>query len=198
MDLINIKYNRLFENPVYLEIIIAISGGYDYSTKIAWFLGKKQATVTEQLKLLEENKLIAPEKRGVSQSYSIRWRAIFDAFEEIVLEIIRKQQKYLGHSIIDLRKFNMDKVLPHELIEYFMRRYAIELTSIDSTPKPLSVLVPSIIIAMNNLTDAKMKKLAKRFGLDTALIRKLDNFMEFELSGLEWFVFNYHTDDEKK
>ena len=161
MDILNVKYNRLLENPTYFEIAIAISDEYNYATKIAKFLDKKQATVTEQLKLLEENKIIIPEKRGLSQVYSINWQILLGAFKEVTVEIIRRQQKFIGHSIIDLRKFSIENALPHELIRHFLQKYSAELALIGATPKPLSVLVPSMVIAINNLTDIKLKRLSK-------------------------------------
>ncbi|EFD92667.1 MAG: hypothetical protein BJBARM5_0625 [Candidatus Parvarchaeum acidophilus ARMAN-5] len=192
MDIIETDYSPLLENPVYFEIITAIAGGYNYSTKLAKFLGKKQATVTEQLKYLEEEKLIIPEKRSLSQTYSVNWKIITTAFWEVIRQVIKKQHEYGNKNGIDLRKLNFKIIAPEELIKSFIKDYAIELASVQATPKPLSILVPAMFIAINNLSNKKLENLTVKFKLDKNMIKKLDEVMEFELSGVEWFVFNYH------
>ena len=63
--------SNLLLRQEYFDIILCILDHYDYASKIAKKLGKSQPTVTEQLKLLEGEKIIFGERKGITKKFEV-------------------------------------------------------------------------------------------------------------------------------
>lgn len=176
----------MLEKPTYAEVLLCIIGGKNYATSIARHLGKKQPTVTEQLKELEKVGLIEPLKREKSQKYEVNWNILLQIFYEIVNEVFNERKEYLTKGEIKrIEKIGLKKIVSPVLIKVFLKEYFSTLMDIGGKRKGFDAIVFSFFGALNNLEKRHWRKLVKEFGIDKKSLSILANLMEFEISGVE-------------
>lgn len=182
--------SEVLDNPTYTAILLCIIGGENYAMSIAHTLGKKQPTVTEQLKELEKVKLIIPLKRGKAQRYKVNWFPLIDKFYELIDDVFDERiddlsLSYSKEEIKRIREIGWEKIVPPDLIKLFLKEYSSTLLSVGGIVKNFSEIIFSFFAALNNLDKKLWKKLVKEFDLDEERLRLIANLMEFELFGVE-------------
>ena len=182
--------SEILDNPTYTAILLCIIGGENYAMSIARTLGKKQPTVTEQLKELEKVKLIIPLKRGKAQRYKVNWFPLIDKFYELIDDVFDERiddlsLSYSKEEIKRIREIGWEKIVPPSLIKLFLKEYSSTLLSVGGIVKNFSEIIFSFFAALNNLDKKLWKKLVKEFDLDEERLRLIANLMEFELFGVE-------------
>jgi DNA-binding transcriptional ArsR family regulator len=184
---VNENVLSILENPTYLEVLLSIIIGKNYATAIARYLGKKQPTVTEQLKELEKFKLIKPLKREKSQKYEVNWDLLLKIFYDIINEILKlREGDFLSKEEEErIKKIGIEKIVPPILIKDFLKEYFIFLKDLGGKRKGFDEIIFSFFCALNNLEKASYKKLIKKFGIDGKALRILANLMAFEIYGIE-------------
>jgi DNA-binding transcriptional ArsR family regulator len=184
---INENVLSILENPTYLEVLLSIINGKNYATAIARYLGKKQPTVTEQLKELEKFKLIKPLKREKSQKYEVNWDLLLKIFYDIINEILKLRGKdFLSKEEEErIKKIGIEKIVPPMLIKDFLKEYFIFLKDLGGKRKGFDEIIFSFFCALNNLEESSYKKLIRKFGIDGKALKILANLMAFEIYGIE-------------
>ena len=176
----------LLEKPAYTGVLLCIIGGKNYATSIAKHLGKKQPTVTEQLKELEKLGLIKPLKREKSQRYEVNWDILLHTFYDIINEVLDERSEYIApREIKRIEKIGLEKIVPPELLKIFLKEYFLTLMDIGGKKKGFDEIVFSFFAALNNLNKRQWRKLIKKFEVDEKSLLTLANLMEFEISGVE-------------
>jgi DNA-binding transcriptional ArsR family regulator len=184
---VNENVLSILENPTYLEVLLSIINGKNYATAIARYLGKKQPTVTEQLKELEKYKLIKPLKREKSQKYEVNWDLLLKIFYDIISEILTLRGKdFLSKEEEEkIKKIGIEKIVPLMLIKEFLKEYFIFLKDLGGKKKGFDEIIFSFFCALNNLEESSYKKLIRKFGIDGKALKILANLMAFEIYGIE-------------
>ena len=176
----------LLEKPAYTEVLLSIISGKNYATSIAKCLGKKQPTVTEQLKELEKAGLIKPSKRERSQKYEVKWDILLQVFYEIVNEVFKERKEYLTKAEIKrIENIGLKRVVPPALVKVFLKEYFSTLMDLGGKKKGFDEIVFSFFGALNNLEKRYWRKLIDKFEIDDKSLSILANLMEFEISGIE-------------
>jgi len=180
---------EILERPTYTAILLCVIGGKNYATSIARALGKRQPTVTEQLKELERANLIKPLKRGKSQKYEVNWNILFKRFYGLIGEVFsgRMDDLHLAYKeeIRKIKRLGWRKLVPPELFKAFLKEYSSIILSFGGMTKSLNQIIFSFFAALNNLEEKLWKKLVKEFKVDEKSLALLANLMEFELFGIE-------------
>ena len=198
---VNENVLSILENPTYLEVLLSIINGKNYATSIARYLGKKQPTVTEQLKELEKFKLIKPLKREKSQKYEVNWDLLLETFYDIISEILTlRGENFLSkEEVIRIKKIGIEKIVPPILIKDFLKEYFITLKDLGGKRKGFDEIIFSFFCALNNMKKSSRKKLIKKFDIDGKALRILANLMAFEIYGIEQTALEaYLTFSSKK
>jgi DNA-binding transcriptional ArsR family regulator len=184
---VNENVLSILENPTYLEVLLSIIIGKNYATSIARYLGKKQPTVTEQLKELEKFKLIKPLKREKSQKYEVNWDLLLKIFYDIISEILKlREGDFLSKEEEErIKKIGIEKIVPPILIKDFLKEYFIFLKDMGGKRKGFDEIIFSFFCALNNLEESTYKKLIRKFGIDEKALKILANLMAFEIYGIE-------------
>jgi DNA-binding transcriptional ArsR family regulator len=198
---VNENVLSILENPTYLEVLLSIIIGKNYATAIARYLGKKQPTVTEQLKELEKFKLIRPLKREKSQKYEVNWDLLLETFYDIINETLKLRGKdFLSKEEEErIKKIGIKKIVPPMLIKDFLKEYFIFLKDLGGKRKGFDEIIFSFFCALNNLEESSYKKLIRKFGIDEKALKILANLMAFEIYGIEQTALEtYLTFSSKK
>jgi DNA-binding transcriptional ArsR family regulator len=198
---VNENVLSILENPTYLEVLLSIIIGKNYATAIAKYLGKKQPTVTEQLKELEKYKLIKPLKREKSQKYEVNWDLLLETFYDIISEILTlRGGDFLSKEEEErIKKVGIEKIVPPMLIKDFLKEYFIALKNIGGKRKGFDEIIFSFFCALNNMEKPSRKKLIKKFDIDEESLLTIANLMAFEIYGIEQTALEtYLTFSSKK
>jgi len=115
------KILTIVEKVEYTEVLLSISRGNTYSTKIADDLGKAQSTVTEELKILETTRLIFREERSKAQEFNIQPIVLYD----FAITLLQKTLKSSHRFSMPVKQ--MREVFPKEVFMNFLHRYANDL-----------------------------------------------------------------------
>ena len=164
----------ILENPIYMELVLCIARGIDYSTAIAKELGKRQSTVTEQLQVLENEGLIVARK-GREKKYGI----LFDKFVKEFYETAES----LVPPCLELEGIIGEDVLPQSLIMFFLK---VGSKVVEDVNVNLVNLIIRFFLAVGNLSEENLNRFIKRFG-----IRDVDFFhiwlevIKFQSYGIE-------------
>ncbi|WP_456330731.1 ArsR family transcriptional regulator [Archaeoglobus sp.] len=182
------KILDVLERPAYVDVLLSIVSGKNYATSIAKVLGKKQPTVTEQLRELEKLGLIRPIRRDKSKKYEINWELLLDVFYTTVREIICLREEFLFSGkkrFTSMSREELEKVIPPDFIKRFLKEYFETLIEIGGKRKGFDEVIFCFFNALENLEKEEWEKLVKKFNLDEKAISEIANLISFELSAVE-------------
>ncbi|RLI74284.1 hypothetical protein DRP04_14850 [Archaeoglobales archaeon] len=180
------KILSVLERPAYVEVLLCIASGKNYATAIAKTLGKKQPTVTEQLKELENLELIKPVKREKSKNYDLNWNLMLDVFYGILNELVELRKEFFSKKEIQkIKRADLKKVVPPELFKAFLKEYFETFNDLGGKRKGFDEIIFSFFNALENLENKEWKKLVEKFKADEDTLSILSNLISFEISAVE-------------
>lgn len=178
---------EILRKPAYLETLLSIAEGKDYASSIADYLDKKQPTVSEQLKKLEELGLIKQSERGRAKKYEVCWGDLLRVFYTIVKKGINLRGMYFQGKDQENLKKSLREIVPPELVKKtLLKEYMSNFRAIGGKKKGFDELIFSFFGALNNLESKYIKKLVEIFKVqDKEDLLDLAHIMEFEIWGVE-------------
>lgn len=188
----------LLENSTFVEVLLCIVSGKDYSSAIAKALKKSQPTVTEQLKQLEAVGLIKALKRDKAQKYGVNWDLLFEILYGVIRETTTLRQEYYDKD--ELRKIeqtNLENVIPRGLFKGFLKEYSSTLRDLGGKRKGLDEIIFSFFSAINKLEKSDWKKLVSEFKVDEKNLATIAESVEFEIYGVELTALQVFLDINK-
>jgi len=181
--LVTVEQYQLMENPTYLETILVIGAGVNYASAIARKLHKKQPTVTEQLRTLEQAGLIAVWERGEALKFAVKWEILTEAFYEMVRQVVKAHEDTENRQFLSkMEKVELDEVIPRILIENFLKGYIDTFLDLGGKHKGLGELILAFFDGLTNLDSIERRHLVKRYALDEELLESIASHLAIELS----------------
>jgi DNA-binding transcriptional ArsR family regulator len=174
----------LLENFTFMEILLSIISGKDYSSAIAKTLKKSQPTVTEQLKKLEATQLIKPLSRKKAQAYEINWDLLFDIFYNLVYRVASLREEYFENAD-KITRSNLEAIVTRDLFKAFLRSYFSCFRDLGGQKKGFDEIVFSFFDAFERLSKKDRNKIINEFGLDEENFTNIAKIVSFEISAVE-------------
>jgi hypothetical protein len=176
----------LLQNYTFMEILLCIISGKDYSSIIAKTLRKSQPTVTEQLKQLETARLITALKRKKAQAYEVNWDNLFEIFYDTLYDGLKLRENILDESgLKKITRTNIEGIIPRDLFKSFLREYFSSLKDLGGKKKGFDEIIFSFFAAIKNLGSKNWRKLLKQYEIDGKILAYISDKMEFEIYGVE-------------
>ena len=180
---------RILEKPEYFDIVLSVLNGYDYSSKIARELGKKQPTVTEQLNRLENLGIV----RIVKKSKSKKFEVVEGVLCEYVYSMIEEFRDYREKEDVEgyfqarkLKKLDRDaieKAIPCKLISAFFFHYSVMyLDILGGKIRTIDDIVISFFGALDSQileNSQTINKLKSGFGIEEKGFKIIVDIMSF-------------------
>jgi hypothetical protein len=180
---------EILDNPTYVELLLCIIRGKNYSMAISRTLEKKQPTVTEQLRHLEKAGLIQPLKRKKAQCYDVEWDLLFSVFYHIVRNLLDLGEDYFSREDIETAKQigerYLHEIVPQDLFKGFLKEYFYVLREHRGKKKGFYEIVLAFLSAINELNESDWKKLGKSFRIDRKSLSFLASVAGFEMHAVE-------------
>ena len=190
---LNERMDEMLSSPIYTELLLCIASGKNYASSIARFLGKRQSTVTEQLKELEGAGLIESRRNGATVKYYIKWGLLAKHARLFIRDILKERGEHYSPDKIKKLKENLAVILPTSFLRSFFKEYSKHLSTVGGVKKSFTELILAMLYAILQLDKAKFEALAKRFNINPRDLSDLASIVGIEthvveLSALDWLA----------
>jgi DNA-binding transcriptional ArsR family regulator len=193
------NYPRILQSTAYVQVLLAVAAGVDYSSAIAKVLTKTQPTVSAQLMELKAAGLVKAGERGKAQKYVINWSPLVHELYYLMRLVLEERKSYRGKAFMtQVRRVGFDRIVPPGLLKEFLRRYFVTLRELNGIQKTFNEILISLFKSIDELKLEELRSIAEHFNVDSLLLKDVSALIGLEADHVELTALESIADELRK